>query len=323
MWEKRFGWKWLKEAITLPGGLVTRFEIEDPSRCVTDYAKLEPDEDICDSMVAAMRRPEILDKERLETLRQAFPGAFSDIPAEIACTSARRTGKDITLPRCDSPFLYAISARKIKVTGDVKPEAAPEESKAQSEGKSTSLDEKVLWHILEESVVSESQRNSFTQKVNNASMRSDASERIWILRRGESIEKAMAKIRGICPNAVFDVALSSTKHIDRVPPASEGEDEIKMLVFKGKVGDFTQVEGVITALRALHLERDRVIPALMQIYAVMKGSGYDGKVPSAELLASPRDFARNFIFDLPPADALPVDDISKLNEQLLKLLTAA
>jgi len=113
------------------------------------------------------------------------------------------------------------------------------------------------------------------------------SERVWILRSGETVPQAVSKIKKICPNAIFDVALSSAKHIKRVP-VLKGDNRIKMLVFQGKVGDFAQLEGVIDALRALR-----------------------------------RRFARAFIFNLPPVTAMPANDIPKMNERLLQLLIAA
>ncbi len=188
--------------------------------------------------------------------------------------------------------------------------------------RSATLENKVLWHIIERDVLSDSQKNSFAQQINTASMKSGSPERIWILKREETIKEAIAKIKAICPNAVFDVALSSPDHIEKIP-ALEGEKEIKMLVFKGTAGDFSQIEGVIAALRALHLKKEQVIPALLRIYSIMAGAPYTGEIPSEATLEDVREFARKFIFDLPPATELPVDDIPKLNERLKELLIAA
>jgi len=158
--------------------------------------------------------------------------------------------------------------------------------------------------------------------MNNASKESRSPERIWILRRGESIRQAVSRIKKECPSAIFDVALTNINHIKRVP-ILKGEDKIKMLVFKGKAGDFRQVGGVIAALRALHLPKGDIIPTLLRIYSAMEGSLYQGKIPPPSAVDDPREFARTFIFDLPPIRSMSVNDIPKMNEQLLKLLTAA
>ena len=96
-----------------------------------------------------------------------------------------------------------------------------------------------------------------------------------------------------------------------------------MLVFEGQAGDFRQIEGIIIALRALHLERNKVIPALLRMYAIMKGEPYEGKIPPVSMLDRPRDFARTFIFDLPPVTGVPVNDIPELNKRLKEFLIAA
>jgi len=179
---------------------------------------------------------------------------------------------------------------------------------------------KILWHIVESSLLSETQKmSSFIQKVNNASKKSKSFERIWLLKDGESIGQVIDSIRGICSNAIFDVALSNPDHIDSVPVYNK-DNEIKILVFEGKVGDFSQIGGILDALKALHLEEEKVISALLHIYAVINGSCYEGKIPLSSDLKLPREFARNFIFKLPPVTPLPVNDISKMNEKLLKVL---
>ncbi|MFH1394911.1 MAG: hypothetical protein ABIH09_02005 [Candidatus Omnitrophota bacterium] len=182
---------------------------------------------------------------------------------------------------------------------------------------------KILWHIIEPGLLSEAQKvSSFIQEINTASKESKSPERIWLLKEGESIEQAIDYIKGICSNAIFDVALSNSSHIDNVPGYVK-ENEIKMLVFEGKVGDFSQIGGIIAALGALHLEEEKIIPTLLQIYAAINGSCYEGKIPLSSDLQLPRAFARSFVFKLPPAVSLPVDDIPKLNGKLLRILMAA
>ena len=95
-----------------------------------------------------------------------------------------------------------------------------------------------------------------------------------------------------------------------------------MLVFEGNAGDFRQLEGIIAALRALHLSRAEILHSLLRIYAAMKGEGYQGEIDE-RWLDSPLELARNFIFDLPPMDPIPVEQEQELNERLVQFLIAA
>jgi len=177
---------------------------------------------------------------------------------------------------------------------------------------------KVVWHILENELLAPGQESALA-KVNKLSMSSDASERIWILKRGETIETAMVAIRQSCPNAVFDVALSDVEHISRIPK----NESIKMLVFQGGVSDFAQLGGVVEALRALYLKKEDIVPMLLRIYSVMNGKAYDRGLPPPEAFDDPAKFALSFIFDLPPIKAIPAEDQPKMNKMLFRLLTAA
>jgi len=183
--------------------------------------------------------------------------------------------------------------------------------------------DKTLWHIIDNNLLSSSQISSFAQKINKASRKSISPERIWILNRDESVEEAIEKIKMFSPNAIYDVALNKRSDIDAVPD-SEGDNLIKMLVFEGGIGDFSQVGGIVAALRTLHLEQEEIIPSLLQIYSVLNNSVYEGDVPPLELLSkSPKEFARQFIFNLPPIESMPIDEIPKLNSALLEILIAA
>ncbi len=175
---------------------------------------------------------------------------------------------------------------------------------------------KVLWHILERDIVSVSQQSSFAQEINNAAERSKAPERIYILKKGESIEEAISRLSMAHPDAIFDIALSEESHIENVP------GDIKRLVFKGSAGDVAQLEGVVAALRALHGPKEDIIPTLKRIYALLKGTACQYEIPP-DVLDDPVKLARTFIFDLPPATPIPADEIRKMNDRLLQLLIAA
>ena len=181
---------------------------------------------------------------------------------------------------------------------------------------------RILWHIIENGLAASSQAYSFRQAVNNMSFGSSAVERVYMMGETETIESAMARIKDACANAVFDIALSDVRHIENVP-AYEGDDRIMMLVFEGEVGGFSHIKGIVSALRALRMPNDEAIPMLERIYLVLSGKRYDGKAPPAELLDNPPEFARQFIFTLPPASSIPQDEIRRLNSRLLELLRSA
>jgi len=54
-WSERFGWKQRKNAEKLPNGLYSTEYNNDLDKCVTEYAKINSKEDICESMVAALK----------------------------------------------------------------------------------------------------------------------------------------------------------------------------------------------------------------------------------------------------------------------------
>ncbi len=174
---------------------------------------------------------------------------------------------------------------------------------------------KILWHIIEKDVIpEEQQQNGFVTRINKAFRENkDVMEKIWVLDDKKAIAEAIADIRKDDPNAVIDIALGNESRIESIPD----DKEIKMLVFKAK--DFIQLEGVVAALRALH--SDNALPALLRIYSVMAGKPFNN--PPDAISDDPKEFARRLIFDLPRAASAPIDDISKMNERLLQLLTAA
>ena len=179
---------------------------------------------------------------------------------------------------------------------------------------STVPENKVLWHIIEKDVIpEEQQQDSFVTKVNKAFRDSKAAERIWILDDKKTAADAIAEIRKDDPDAVIDVALGDEGSIASMPD----DKRIKMLVFKAR--NFIQLEGVIAALRALH--SDNALPTLLRIYSVMAGEPF--KNPPDAISDDPKDTARRIIFNLSKPAAVHIDDIPKLNERLLELLTAA
>lgn len=69
-WITAFGWRELDEPVILAGGAIKTRECYNPENCVTEYARLSPSEDLCDSMIAAIISPNILDPHRLAFIKE-------------------------------------------------------------------------------------------------------------------------------------------------------------------------------------------------------------------------------------------------------------
>ncbi len=98
LWIKAVGWGITEDRRVLPGGAISIWET-DFSKCVTDYAKSDPDEDICESMVARLFEPEKLDKNRLVTLEAILP---LDQSKQTSWSSQQAS--DIHLPETQKSF---------------------------------------------------------------------------------------------------------------------------------------------------------------------------------------------------------------------------
>jgi hypothetical protein len=68
-WMQKFGWKLRDQPVRLPHGALSEDYCVEADRCVNDYARFNVDDDICESVVAALTDPACLDNERLEFLR--------------------------------------------------------------------------------------------------------------------------------------------------------------------------------------------------------------------------------------------------------------
>lgn len=66
-------WDIQEEMRVLPGGQTTHVVTTEPDRCVTEYAKADEEEDMAESMVAAIFDPEKLDPQKLQFLQENFP----------------------------------------------------------------------------------------------------------------------------------------------------------------------------------------------------------------------------------------------------------
>ena len=102
-WRKEFEWKSLDTPKALPGGSFQYEEVLEPNRCVTEYARVSAAEDVCDSMVAALRNPEALDAERLKKIKTEL---LPSTPREVTTTITKKNVHDYALPKIVEPILY-------------------------------------------------------------------------------------------------------------------------------------------------------------------------------------------------------------------------
>ena len=96
-WKKKFGWVDLENGGVLPGGAKQYHRVADPSRCVTRYAEVSADEDVCESMVAALKNPNVLDLERLHFIEESFS------------LGEHKNSEIVEVQKIDSPTLPEIS----------------------------------------------------------------------------------------------------------------------------------------------------------------------------------------------------------------------
>ena len=102
-WINKFGWKM---EIT-DSGIFKRWYNKDPDKCPSKYANYAPEEDICESMVAALRNPGILDPERLQFLKDNLITKIEKMEvAEVDIRGA--ANNEVKLPTIESPVKFKI-----------------------------------------------------------------------------------------------------------------------------------------------------------------------------------------------------------------------
>lgn len=121
------------------------------------------------------------------------------------------------------------------------------------------------------------------------------------------------------PNYIIDIALSNEGQLARIP------DGVKALIFEaegGQLGDFRQLEGILAALRALHIkDRAEMRDKLSRIYGLMTGKAISpNDIPD---LIDTKQFARLFKFILPPMTIKDKERLRSLNDNLLRLIESA
>lgn len=109
--QKEWKEKFFRDAefpITLPGGTQTIEIPIDKSRCVTQYATYRVRDDISDSMVALIKQPNLLDKEKLRLLKDRLTNPDLNKSSHQQITIRRLVDNEIKIPRVEQPVRYRI-----------------------------------------------------------------------------------------------------------------------------------------------------------------------------------------------------------------------
>lgn len=109
-WKKRFGWKELEQTQQVRS-IVKTHETEFPERCVSDYAKFSPEEDICESLAAAVNNPKALDPEKLVFIQERW---LNNVRPDIQATALKK--QKVELPKILNPVKYKVSVGKFEFT---------------------------------------------------------------------------------------------------------------------------------------------------------------------------------------------------------------
>ncbi|MDD5439585.1 MAG: hypothetical protein PHS37_05305 [Candidatus Omnitrophica bacterium] len=181
--------------------------------------------------------------------------------------------------------------------------------------------QKIMWHVIDHGMI-DIQQLPYFQNMNRDLDDGKSRERIRFVKAHETLAQVLEEIHHEHPGAVIDVATNDYARL-----AAISDPAIKALVIEGAAGDFRQIEGLIAALRALHIDRLRVIPTLFHIYAALGATGKTGNENRYDTLlklfeTDPREFARKFIYILPPIERLP-DDLPRLNRLMRTFITSA
>lgn len=106
-WREKFAWISRETPEKMPGGANSYEYTDEPERCVSEYARINAAEDICESMVAAVKAPTVLDQERLQFIQSELLGE----PATEAPTVDVVPKEHAFFPKIGKPVLYKLKKK--------------------------------------------------------------------------------------------------------------------------------------------------------------------------------------------------------------------
>jgi hypothetical protein len=102
-WRKEFGWESVETPEQLPGGAYRYERNKESERCITDYAQVNAAEDVCESMVGALRNPDMLDPARLNRIKEEL---LPQETQEVNVSSVKKDPSVLGLPQIEQPVKY-------------------------------------------------------------------------------------------------------------------------------------------------------------------------------------------------------------------------
>jgi hypothetical protein len=115
-WREKHGWRFLSEEEHKQiDDHAHLYANDEPEKCPTEYARFSPGEDICESLVEAIKSPDLLDPERLKTLQENWLKAIDYNPS-VEVIANRKIADQISLPTIPEPLKYKVKiGRKLVV----------------------------------------------------------------------------------------------------------------------------------------------------------------------------------------------------------------
>ena len=174
---------------------------------------------------------------------------------------------------------------------------------------------KTLWHVVVNELIPNAQQDmGLVTQMNQMSKRSGYSEKIRILTKKDKLEEVLAELLRD-PNNIIHVALNDEKKVSQMPKG------VKMAVFKGQMGNFVQLEGMMAVSRALLIEDPAVRnDKLRRLYKLLTGEEFSGSLPVTD---DPRELALSIIFNLPKIIITDYNELKRLNNVLKMLIQSA
>ena len=180
---------------------------------------------------------------------------------------------------------------------------------------------KMLWHVIPVSLIPQdaryNQRAKIVALINDINRKyPQAREKIRIVTDAQDVASVVNELM-LDPANIVDAALPDEGSINSLPRG------VNMLVFRSKDGDtgnFRQFEGMIAALRVLQIKdlKERS-ERLSRIYRSLTGE----ECPGVPQISDPKEFARIFVFVLPPITAQDPDDLRRLGSVMMELMESA
>ncbi|MDP3732224.1 MAG: VWA domain-containing protein, partial [Candidatus Omnitrophota bacterium] len=173
---------------------------------------------------------------------------------------------------------------------------------------------KVLWHVIPEKIIPYPIRSRFIAIANEMNRIPRIREKIKVVTEKQDLNYIVSKLTNDSNNIV-DAAVSKAEELEGLP------NGVKALVFEGELGEFRQLEGILAALRALHRNDVR---ALIKLYELLTGDPFSGSEGDIiKNLNDPKSLAQFILFKLKPIERIRIQDLERLNDNLIKLIQSA